>query len=215
MEPVDRAARWNPVPDDRPAQVWLPPQCTPAPTPDPAATGARGEAATVTTRAPRCTTLTLTPQQADDLPLRLSHVLAQRDLRPGDRVTVDLADLHSVHLTGFGLLMRSLWRRVGPDGDVLLTGGARGLRAQLETLDITPASCRATVYGAPPAAGSAPGPIPVPVDRGTGALRQAPVPQQRRSQELLHEPHPGHARLPLSGDVDRTSDLRTQAPCRS
>jgi len=208
MRLIDWAARWDPVPHDRPAQVWLPPQRTPAP----AATGGRLAAATAATREPRATSLTLTPQQAADLPLWLPHLLAQPDLRPGDRVSVDLADLHSVDLAGLGLLMRSLWRRVGTDGEVLLTGGARGLRAQLDALDITPASCRAAVYGAPPAADSAPGPVPAPVDTATGAPRQAPVvPQQRRSQQRLHEPDPRHARLALSGDVDLLADLRTQA----
>lgn len=207
MRLVDWAARWNLVPDDRPAQVWLPPQRTPAPT----ATGGRLATATAATREPRSTTLTLTPQQAGELPLWLPHVLAQQDLQPGDRVTVDLADLRSVHLTGLGLLMRSLWRRVGADGEVLITGGARGLRAQLGALDITPAGCRATVYGAPPAAGSAPGPVPAPVDTTTGAPRQAPVvPQQRRPQQRLHEPDPRHARLVPSGDVDHLADLRTR-----
>jgi len=208
MRLVDWAARWNPVPDDRPAQVWLPPQRTPAP----AATGGRWAAATAATREPRSTTLTLTPQQAAEVPLWLPQVLAQHDLQPGDRLTVDLADLQSVHLTGLGLLMRSLWRRVGASGEVLLTGGARGLRAQLDALDITPASCRAAVYGSPPAADSAPGPVPAPVDTATGARRHAPlVPQQRRSQQLLHEPDPRHARLACSGDVDLLADLRTQA----
>jgi hypothetical protein len=139
-------------------------------------------------------------------------VLAKQDLQPGDRVTVDLGDPQSVHLTGLGLLMRSLWRRVGADGEVLLTGGARGLRAQLDALDITPANCRATVYGAPPAADSAPGPVTAPVDTATGAPRQAPVvPQQRRAQQPLHEPDPRHARLGRSGDVDLLADLRTLA----
>ena len=206
MRLVDWAACWNPVPDDRPAQVWLPPQRTPAP----AAT--RGRWAAATTCGPRSTTLTLTPQQAAEVPLWLPYVLAKQDLRPGDRVTVDLADVHSVHLTGLGLLMCSLWRRVGADGEVLLTGGTRGLRAQLDALDITPASRRAAVYGAPPAADSAPGPVPAPVDTATGAPRQAPVvPQQRRSQQRLDEPDPRHARLAGSGDVDLLADLRTQA----
>lgn len=211
MRLIDWAARWNPVPDDRPARVWLPPQHTPAPAAT--ATGGQGVAATAATREPRSTTLTLTPQQAAEVPLWLPYLLAQHDLRPGDRVTVDLADLQSVHLTGLGLLMRSLWRRVGTDGEVLLTGGARGLRAQLDALHITPASCRAAVYGAPPAADSAPGPVPAPVDTATGAPRQAPVVprQQRRSQQRLHEAEPGHARLAFSGDVDRRADLRTQA----
>lgn len=209
MRLVDWAARWNPVPDDRPAKVWLPPQHTPAS----AATGGRSAAAAAAaTREPRSTTLTLTPQQAAEVQLWLPQVLAQQDLQPGDRVTVDLADLQSVHLTGLGLLMRSLWRRVGADGEVLLTGGARGLRAQLDALDITPASCRATVYGARPAADSGPGPVPAPVDTATGAPRQAPVvPQQRRSQQLLHEPDSRRARLARSGDVDLLADLRTQA----
>jgi len=208
MRLVDWAACWKLVPDDRPALVWLPPQRTPAP----AATGGRMAVATAATREPRSTTLTLTPQQAAEIPLWLPYVLAKQDLQPGDRVTVDLADLHSVHLTGLGLLMCSLWRRVGASGEVLLTGGTRGLRAQLDALDLTPASCRAMVFGSPPAADSAPGPVPGPVDTATGARRQAPVvPQQRRSQQRLHEPDPRHARLALSGDIDLLADLRMQA----
>ena len=208
MRLVDWAAHWNPVPDDRPARVWLPPQRTPAPAPN----GGRWAAATAATREPRSTTLTLTPQQAAKVPLWLPYVLAKQDLQTGDLVTVDLVDLPSVHLTGLALLMCSLWRRVGADGEVLLTGGARGLRAQLAALDITPASCRAAVYGAPPAADSAPGPVPAPVNTATGAPRQAPlVPQQRRSQQRVHEPDPRHARLAVSGDVDLLTDLRTQA----
>ncbi len=101
-------------------------------------------------------------------------------MRPGDRVTVDLADLGSVHLTGLELLMTVLWRRVGTHGEVLLTGGSAGLRAQLDSLDVSPATCRAAVYGAPPAPSSAPGPVPAPT--ATRVVSPHPallVPQQR------------------------------------
>lgn len=142
MNLVDWAARWDPVPDERPCRVWLPAQRTAAP--------AGPSAATATTCAPRSITVVLTRRQADDLPLELPRLLAQQDVRPGDRVTVDLADLGSVHLTGLELLLTVLWRRAGPHGQVLLTGGSRGLRAQLDSLQVTSAGCRAAVYGAPP-----------------------------------------------------------------
>jgi len=50
MSLVDWAARWEPVPDDRPALVWLPAQPTPA-------TG--GQAPAAATCEPRSRTLTL------------------------------------------------------------------------------------------------------------------------------------------------------------
>lgn len=204
MNLIDWAARWNPVPDDRPCRVWLPAQRTPA--------GGR-QPAVAATRAPRSITLTLTPQLADELPRWLSRLLAQQDVRPGDRVTVDLVDLGSIHLTGLELLMTVLWRRAGAHGEVLLTGGSPGLRAQLDSLDLTPASCRAAVYGAPPVPASAPGPVPAPIPTGMGLPSPPPlVPQQRRPQDPLRELDSGwDARLALSGEINLTVDLRTLA----
>ena len=205
MKLVNCAPRWNPVPDDRACPVWLPAQRT-------AATAGR-LAAAATTRAPGEIVVTLTPRQAVDLPIWLPGLLAQHDVRPGDRVTVDLADLGSVHLTGLELLMTVLWRRVATHGEVLLAGGTPGLRAQLESLEVTPATCRAAVYGPRPAPAVLPGPVPAAIPTGMGSPRPAPlVPQQRRPQDPLHEPgSPWEARLAWSGEVNLTVDLRTQA----
>lgn len=203
MNLVDWAARCNLAPDDRPCRVWLPAKRTAAD---------NGLTSVPTTCAPISITVALTPQQADDLPLWLPRLLAQHDVQPGGRVTVDLADQGSVHLTGLELLMTVLWRRVGAHGEVLLTGGTPGLRAQLDSLDVTPAACRAAVHGASPAPATAPGPVPAPVHNGMGAPRPVPVvPQQRQPQDRLDEPALGHARLALSGDVNLSVDLRTQA----
>ncbi len=180
MKLVDWAAHWNPVPNDVPCRVWLPVQRTALPSRQPAAAASC---------VPRSITITLTPQQADDLPLWPPRLLARHDVRPGDRVTLDLASLGSVHLTGLELLMTVLWRRVGTDGEVLLTGGTAGLRAQLESLDLTPAACRAAVYGAPPAPARAPGPVTAALASTPGLPRPGPlVPQQRRPQDPRHEP---------------------------
>lgn len=210
MNLVDWAARWTPAPDDRPARVWLPAQRTPAPT-----AGGQGAAAgaVAATREPRSLTLTLTAQQSDDLPLWLRHVLAQQDVRPGDRVTVDLADQQSVHATGLELLMTVLWRRVGAHGDVLLTGGTRALRAQLTSLHVTPVACRAAVYGPVAARPGAPGLVPAPITSGAvWPWSAAEVPAQRRPENRLGAADTGaDARISLSGDVNLTVDLRTQA----
>jgi anti-anti-sigma factor len=202
MKLVDWAARWNPVLDDRPCRVWLPAQHAPAHAPAAAVRGG-----------PRSITISLRPQQADDLPIWLPRLLAQQDVRPGDRVTVDLTGLQSVHLTGLELLMIVLWRRVGTQGEVLLTGGSAGLRAQLDSLHLTPAACRAALYGPPPALRSAPGPVPAVPAEAAGSPPPVPlVPRQRRPQGPLDESHGGwDARLALSGDVNLTVDRRLQA----
>ena len=203
MKLVDWAARWNPAPDDRPCQVWLPAQST--------AAAVRGRPAAAATRGPR--SITITPQQADELPLWLGRMLARHDVRPGDQVTVDLGQLQTVHLTGLELLMTVLWRRVGTHGDVLLTGGSPGLRAQLDSLELTPATCRAAVHGRPPVPASAPGRVPALLAGAAGSPRPPlPLPRQRRPQDPLHEPSAGcDARLALSGDVNLTVDLRTRS----
>ena len=205
MRPVDWAALWSPVPQESPCRVWLPALPTTAPV------GRQPVAATP--RAPRSLVVALTPRHAADLPLCLPRLLAQQDVRPGDRVTVDLADLGWVHPTGLELLLTALWRRVTTQGEVLLTGGTPGLRAQLESLDITPAACRTAVYGPPPAPAVLPGPVPHGIPTGMGSPPPAPlVPQQRRPQDSGHEPDsPSAARLTWSGEVNLTVDLRTQA----
>jgi len=58
MSLVDWAARWEPVPDDRPALVWLPAQPTPA-------TG--GQAPAAATCEPRSRTLTLGLRHREEL----------------------------------------------------------------------------------------------------------------------------------------------------
>lgn len=196
MELIDWAARWDPVPREEPCRVWLPSQRPTAPS-------------AATPRAPTSMVLTLTPELAAELPSCLSGLLAQQDVRPGDRVTVDLADLGSVHPTALELLLTVLWRRVGTDGDVLLTGGSTALRAQLASLGVTPASCRAAVHGPPRAPAAVPAPVPVPVPTGVDPLL---VPAQRRPQDPQQEAEDGwDARLTWSGEVNLTVDLRTQA----
>lgn len=204
MKLLDSAARRNPAPQEHPRLV-LPAQRTDA-------TAGR-PAAAATSRAPEEIVVTLTHPQADDLPLRVAALLAEHDVRPGDRVTVDLADLASVHLTGLELLMTVLWRRVATHGDVRLTGGTPGLRAQLESLELTPATCRAAVYGPPPAPAVVPGPVPAAIPTGMSAPRPAPpVRQQHGPQDLLHESDSRwDARLAWSGEVNLTVDLRMQA----
>lgn len=206
MKLVDWAAHWNPVPDDRACRVWLPAQHTPP--------AVRGQAAAAATRAgPRSITISLTPNQADDLPVWLTRLLGQQDPGPGDRVTVDLGHLQSVHLSGLELLMTVLWRRVGTQGEVLLTGGSRGLRTQLDSLGLTAATSRAAVHGAPPASSNAPGRVPALLPEAAASPRPVPlIPLQRRPQDPLHEPDGSwDARLALSGDVNLTVDLRAQA----
>lgn len=100
-------------------------------------------------RTPRV--LTLTPTQAADLPHWLPRLLAGTGPTPGARVTVDLGGVSSVHLSGLALLLIVLWRRVGPHGEIVLSGGTRGLRAQLVSVGVTPAACRALVHGQPTA----------------------------------------------------------------
>ncbi len=204
MKLIDWAAHWNPVPDHRPCRVWLPAPGTALPGRPPAAAA---------TGVPRSITITLAPQQADELPRCLHRLLARHDVRPGDRVTVDLASLGSVHLTGLELLMTVLWRRVGTHSEVLLTGGSAGLRGQLDSLELTPATCRAAVYGPAPAPSSTPGPVPAQTSTALVSPYPAPlVPQQRRSPDPRHEADSGwDARLVLSGEVNLTVDLRTQA----
>jgi len=173
MNLIDWAARWNPVPAEPPCRVWLPAQRQ--------ASSAGQQAQASGRTAPRAITIHLSPQQADDLPLWLPQLLAGHDVRPGDRVTVELAHLARVHVTGLALLMTALWRRVGSDGEVLLTGGTRGLRAQLRSLDVTPVSCRGAVYSRPsPSGGDG---TPAPSLAGWDPRRLAPfIPQQPRRE---------------------------------
>ncbi len=146
MSLIDWAATWEPVPDDRPCQVWLPAD---SPTGDAPAPRAH--------RPARSSVLKLSDADALQLPCRLPALLSQTDVRPGNAVTIDLASAASVHLTGLWLLLTVLWRRVGPYGDVTLLGGAPALQAQLRSLDITASAARAAVYGPLPAAPLAPG----------------------------------------------------------
>ena len=140
MTLIDWAGRWNPVPDASPCRVRLP-------APHPTEPERRdGPAA----RAPQRVALALTPAEAADLPRWLPRVLAAADVRDADSVTVNLDEAASVHLTGLALLLSVLWRRVGPYGQVTLSGGSRALRAQLERLGLTPQDCRALVYGGVP-----------------------------------------------------------------
>lgn len=190
MTVVDWAAIWSPVPDDRPCRV-----CVPEPR-EPGSRGARRSPARRPSN-PVALTLTLSPEQTQDLPRWLPRLLADTDVCPGDRITVDLGASTSVHLSGLTLLLSALWRRVGLHGGVTLTGGTPGLRAQLASLDATPAACRATVYGQPehPRTSNAPAPAQVPTGMvGPAQPVGGPVPQ-----------------LVLTGDVNLTADLRREA----
>lgn len=95
MKLLGWGARCNPVREQGAGGVRLPAQRPAAPTPR--------QAAAATTPAPppppRQIIVPLTHPQADDLPLWIPRLLALHDVRPGDHVTVDLADLGSVHLT--------------------------------------------------------------------------------------------------------------------
>lgn len=202
MTLIDWGARWRAVPDERPGRVWLPAQ-RPAPAGD-------AEAAARPPRRPQHVAVTLTAAQAERLPWSLPDLLAHSDLGPNDRVTVDLGDVSSAHLTGLTLLLRALWRRVGPDGDVTLTGGTPGLRAQLNSLAITPASCRASVHGTPPVATPAAEWL-TPAAASTRARLPVTVPAQRRSRDAAAgERNPATAGLVLTGEVTHLSP-RTSA----
>jgi len=155
----------------------------------------------------------LTTREAVDLPSRLTELLARHAVQPGDRVTVDLADLGSVHTTGLELLLTVLWRRVGVHGEVLLVGGTRGLLAQLRSLDVSPQSSRVAVYGRSHAAVVGPAPLAADVQASPGRARSAPaVPQQRRAQDPIERPGSASiVQLAWSGDIDVAADPRTRA----
>lgn len=158
MRFVDPVPAWDAVPDDRPFRAWVP-------SPRPPHTRARPRR-----RLPQDVVLTLSHGSAQDLGPRVPRLMAAHDVGAGDRVTVDLRDASCADLAGLELLLSVLWRRVGPHGRVVLTGGRPGLRAQLSSLGITPARCRATVYGSSqpssPAVPAQPSPGPaVPVVR--------------------------------------------------
>lgn len=154
MTRTDLAAVPTAVADDRPDRMHLPfPRVGPA-----------QDAAADAHRRPRSVTLALSAAQADELPLCLPGLLAAASLRPGDEVTVDLGGLFRVSTTGLDLLLTVLWRHVGLDGQVRLTGGTPGLRGQLDSVGVCPQACRVSVFGrdaggtAP--AGPAPGAVP-------------------------------------------------------
>lgn len=188
MTVVDWAATWNPVPDDRPCRVRVP---------EPGEPGSRRSRTPAARRPSHSAALTLSPAQTQDLPCWLPRLLANTDVDPGDQVTVDLGASTSVHLSGLALLFRALWRRVGPHGRVAVTGGTRGLRAQLASLDATPVACRAAVFGQPELPREPNAPVPARIPNGMVGPAQpvgGPVP-----------------RLVLTGDVNLTADWRSQA----
>jgi len=97
----------------------------------------RAAGAAAETRAPRSITITLTPQQADELLLWLRG-LPPETVPPGDRVTVDLTDLQSGHVTGLALEMgRDLLMQACPGRPV----GSRFAAAAARTLVICEAPC--------------------------------------------------------------------------
>ena len=167
MSLIDRAAAWNPVPDHRPCRVWLP---SDRPTDG-------GPESPPARRLGPCV-LALSEADAHQLPSRLPRLLAKADVQTGDRVTVDLASAGSVHLTGLGLLLAVLWRRVGPSGDVTVVGGTQGLHAQLSSLGMTSAAARAAVYGPDAAAPARPAPLRPPSSRTSASTLAVPVPRQ-------------------------------------
>ena len=166
---MDWPALWDPVPQDRPCQVWLP-QPPARPTPSAVARGAA--------RRPRSVVLALTPEQAQDLAGALPRLLADSDVGQGDRIDVDLGSAACVDVAGLELLLSVLWRRVGPQGDVAITGGTPGLRAQLRSLGVTAADCRQAVHGPPPPAQGVAGTAAVPVQEPLPAV-PAQVDRQR------------------------------------
>ena len=140
MQLLDWATRLDPaVEAHRPCRVWLPP--APAPSPPPAA--ARDAA---DRRPPRAVPVGLCAADAADLARRVPAVLDPADCRAGDTVTVDLA-LAAPQLTGLGLLLAALWRRVGPAGSVALIGVSDAVRTTLARLGLTPDAVRASVFG--------------------------------------------------------------------
>ena len=167
MSLIDWAAAWNPVPDHRPGRVWLPS--------DRPANGAPESPRTQ--RLGPCV-LVLSEADAEQLPSRLPRLLAKADVQTGDRVTVDLASARSVHLTGLGLLLTVLWRRVGPSGDVTVVGGTPRLHAQLSCLGMTSAAARAAVYGPEAAAPASPVPLRPPSSQTSASTLAVPVPRQ-------------------------------------
>ncbi len=144
MTLTDWAALWDPTPDDRPCQVWLPAQRTADHT---AASTAAASTSARPGRAPQTVVLALTPDQVQDLPCAVPRLLADTDVRTGDVVSVDLGSAVSVDLIALRLLLSLLWRRVGGSGEVVLCGGSPGLRAQLKALGIARSLPRCCLTG--------------------------------------------------------------------
>ena len=89
--------------------------------------------------------LRLTPHDVAALPHRLPHLV--RDARPGAVVVVDVSSA-APPPADLGLLLTVLWRRVGPTGQVHLTGASAAQLLTWDQLGLTPARIRQTVYGA-------------------------------------------------------------------
>ena len=203
MKLVDRGTHRPPVLPDSPGPSWQPTQHPAAHAPSAPAAPPRG---------PRSVVVALAAREAVDLPSRLPELLARHDVQPGDRVTVDLADVGSVHIPGLELLLTVLWRRVGVHGEVLLVGGTRGLLAQLRSLDVSPQRCRAAVYGPWHAPVVGPAPLAGPVQAIPAPRPPALVPQQRGRHDPIERPDSASVvQLAWSGDVDVTADARTRA----
>lgn len=204
MTVVDWAETRSLVPTDRPCRVWLPEPREPEPAARTRTSAARRPAHAVA--------LTLTPVQAKDLTRGLPHLLAGVDLGPGDQVAVDLGECASVQLSGLSLLLTMLWRRVGPHGEVTITGGTPGLRAQLISVGITPGQCRAAAYEPARGAPVTTAPVPAPASP-SGLVGPATVPGPPGAPDARGDAEEDTSRacLVLAGEVNLTVDLRTQA----
>ncbi len=169
MRLIDWAARWDAaVEAPRPCQVWIPAQRVAAP--EPAGTSGRRTSGRRTHR------LRLTPLEAADLRSRVPAVLSRASCAPGDLITVDLSQ-QQPDLPGLGLLLATLWRSVGPAGDVRLSGVCPAVERTLARLRLTPDDVRTDVLGWPAAS---------PARQQDPAL--VAVPSQRTADSALREP---------------------------
>lgn len=116
--------------------------------------------------------LRLTPHDVAALPHRLPHLV--RHAQPGAAVTVDVSTA-APPPADLGLLLTVLSWRIGPTGQLHLTGASEAQLLTWDRLGLTPAHIRQTVYGADAPHTTALGrpevPTPAPAQRAATADR--------------------------------------------
>ena len=92
----------------------------------------------------------LSPQQSRDVTALLTQgIVAKIAPQPDEHVVVRLATGVQLDLAGLGALLLLLWRRVGADGKVTVSGLNSDDLHTLESLGLDPRAVRARVYGPP------------------------------------------------------------------